>query len=75
MNWLAIGLAFLKLVNLILGWVREEQWKEAGRREAVAAGLAEAARKAGVSRDVLAEMSRLDDAGVDAVLRGLEPDR
>lgn len=73
MDWLALGLALLKLVNLVLGWVHEEEWKAEGRKEALAQALAETARKVGVRDEILREVAKLSDAELDDKLHGLEP--
>lgn len=73
LGWLEFGILLLRLANGVIGWFERENFIDQGRKEVIAATLTEIARKTGVAKDVLAQMSRLDDAAVDDVLRDLEP--
>lgn len=73
MAWLELGLALVKLANLVLGLVREAEFRAQGRREALALALAEIIRKTGVRDEVARQIAGLSDAELDDKLRGLEP--
>lgn len=73
MSWLEIALALLKLANMIVSWVREKQQMDAGHDRAIAEASASILSKTQAAKEIMAKISGMTEAQVDAALKELEP--
>ena len=57
----SMGLALLKLVNMIMSWVEQKRYMTEGRRLQLAAELASISKSAKAAREMRAEVDALSD--------------
>lgn len=72
MTWASIILTVLRLVEWMVRIGNENKWIKIGEDRAIARSSAEVLRKTEFANETLAEITKLDDAGVDDLLRKLE---
>lgn len=72
MDWLSLVLAFLKLANLIMGKIRSDQDRQAGRDEEVAREALAILRMTNYGKKALEEFTN-KPGSADDFLRELEP--
>ena len=73
MTWIKIIFLVLKIADMLLSSARENKWIKIGEDREIAKQLAEISRKAGISKQVMQEISGLSDDKLDERLRELEP--
>lgn len=74
MSWLSLVLSLLKLVNMIMGYMRERELIDKGYDQAIAEVLQSILIKTAAGKAIMEKVNRMSDAEVDAGLRGLEPE-
>lgn len=67
-GWLQFGIALLKVVNAIFGYVRRQQDIDTGRKQVIAEILVAIADKVQVRDQVRAKVEAMSDQEVDAEL-------
>jgi hypothetical protein len=72
-SWVSIILLTLRVVDAITNWLRDQQGIQAGEDKAIAKASAAILLKTQSAKAVLAEVTAMTDAQVDATLKGLEP--
>lgn len=73
MSWLSLGLALLKLANLILGLVKDQQLMDAGVDRQIAETSAAILKRTQAGKEVVAKVTAMTEAQVDEALKELEP--
>lgn len=73
MIWVNLGLAFLKLANLILGLVKDQQLIDAGVDKEIARNSASILARTEIGKQIDLRAAGLTEAQVDAELKDLEP--
>lgn len=71
--WAQIGLALVKLANLVLGLIHDKQQMDAGTDKAIAIEAASILKKTQTAKEVMAQVEGMTEAQVDAALKELEP--
>ena len=74
MSWLSLALSLLKLVNMIMGYMRERELISKGYDQAIAEVTQSILVKTEAGKRIMEKVNALSDAEVDAGLRGLEPE-
>ena len=73
MSWVSIILLTLKIVNAVTGWIRDQQGIQAGEDKEIARASAAILLSTQSAKAIMAEVTAMTDAQVDATLKGLEP--
>ena len=73
MSWISLALSLLKLVNMIMGYVREREMIAKGYDQAIAEVTQSILIKTDAGKAIMEKVNAMSDAEVDAGLRGLEP--
>lgn len=71
-TWAKVILAVLSLIEKLLDEAEKRHWLNEGEKRQIAKALAEQTRKTEYAQQTLAEISKLNDADTDALLRTLE---
>lgn len=74
MSWISLALSLLKLVNMIMGYVRERELISKGYDQAIAEVTQSIMLKTAAGKAIMEKVNAMSDAEVDAGLRGLEPE-
>ena len=74
MSWLSLALSLLKLVNMIMGYMRERELISKGYDKAIAEVTQSILVKTEAGKKIMERVNALTDEEVDAGLRGLEPE-
>jgi hypothetical protein len=74
MSWLSLALSLLKLVNMIMGYIRERELISKGYDQAIAEVAQSILVKTDAGKKIMERVNAMSDAEVDAGLRGLEPE-
>jgi hypothetical protein len=72
-TWPAIILTALKIINMIMGRINQDQWMKAGADAEIAKTSAAIMRKTAAGKAIMEKVDAMSDADVDAGLSGLEP--
>lgn len=73
MIWVNLGLAFLKLANLVLGLVKDQQLIDAGVDKEIARNSVSILARTEIGKQIDFRAAGLTEAQVDAELKDLEP--
>jgi len=73
MSWLSLALAMLKLVNMIMGYMRERELISKGYDKAIAEVTQSILVKTEAGKKIMERVNGMSPEEVDAGLRGLEP--
>ena len=73
MTWVSLALSLLKLVNMIMGYVRERELISKGYDQAIAEVTQSILVKTTAGKAIMEKVNALSDKEVDDALRGLEP--
>lgn len=74
MSWLSLALSLLKLVNMIMGYMRERELISKGYDKAIAEVTQSILVKTEAGKKIMERVNALTDEEVDTGLRGLEPE-
>lgn len=74
MSWLSLALSLLKLVNMIMGYMRERELISKGYDQAIAEVTQLILVKTEAGKKIMEKVNAMSDEEVDAGLRGLEPE-
>ena len=74
MSWISLALSLLKLVNMIMGYMRERELISKGYDQAIAEVTQSILIKTTAGKAIMEKVNALSEAEVDAGLRGLEPE-
>lgn len=72
-SWISLALALLRLVNGIMTWARERELISQGHDAAIADMAQQILVKTTAGKAIMERVNAMDEATVDAGLRGLEP--
>lgn len=73
MIWVQLALALLKTISAWLTWARERELISEGMDQEIAKESAGILAKTEYAKHAREKIAAMDDAAVDAALRGLEP--
>lgn len=73
MSWLSLALSLLKLVNMIMGYMRERELISKGYDQAIAEVTQSILVKTAAGKAIMEKVNAMSEAEVDAGLRDLEP--
>lgn len=72
-NWIEIVLLALKIINMIMSRINQDQWIKSGRDAAIAEAAATILKKTAAGKAMMEKVNAMSPAEVDSGLRNLEP--